>query len=115
MGWAAGADLRRRELCGPGHGEPADVDWVPELITHSREQCETLAATIATAPGRREEIRRKLARNRGTALLFDTTRFASGIESAYAAMHEWHRAGLPPDHIWVPRNIVTQPQFARDA
>ena len=45
------------------------------------------------------QIREKLARNRLSAPLFDTPRFARNLEAAYIAMHERHKAGLPPEHI----------------
>src|SRR3546814_11118854 len=39
---------------------------------------------------------------RSTCALFDTARFCRGIEAAYTAMWQRHRAGLPPDAIRIP-------------
>jgi predicted O-linked N-acetylglucosamine transferase (SPINDLY family) len=44
-------------------------------------------------------IRARLAANRLTTPLFDTTLFTRHIEAAYTAMHARHQAGLAPDLI----------------
>ena len=75
---------------------------LPELVTHSMREYEERAVALATDADRLREIRVRLVRNRDTAPLFDTPRFTSHIEAAYVAMHERHRAGLPPDDIRVP-------------
>jgi protein O-GlcNAc transferase len=75
---------------------------LPELIAASPEAYETLAIELARYPARLETIKHKLERNRLATPLFDTERFTRHIEAAYAAMHQRHLAGLPPDHIHVP-------------
>lgn len=75
---------------------------LPELITTTAQEYEDLAVTLATDPTRLQQIKDKLARNRLTTPLFDTTLFARDIERAYKLMVERYRAGLPPDHISVP-------------
>jgi hypothetical protein len=34
--------------------------------------------------------------------LFNTELYTRHLESAYAAMHQRHQNGLPPDHIHIP-------------
>lgn len=72
---------------------------LPELITTTTENYEQLAINLATDPNRLAAIRARLAANRRTTALFDTTRFTRNIEAAYTAMQARHRAGLAPDLI----------------
>jgi predicted O-linked N-acetylglucosamine transferase (SPINDLY family) len=75
---------------------------LPELVADTAERYESLAAELATDPGRLAEIRRRLARNRDSAPLFDIRRYATHIEAAFTAMFERNQAGLPPAHHFVP-------------
>ncbi len=75
---------------------------LPELITRTSHEYESLAVELARNPGRLAGIRDKLEKNRLTTPLFDTLLFTRHIEAAYQAMHDRYRAGLPPDHIVVP-------------
>ena len=72
---------------------------LPELITHSQEEYETLASRLAHDPGRLAELRATLRANRSTMPLFDTTLLTRHLEIAYTRIHERHLAGLRPDHI----------------
>jgi len=74
---------------------------LPELITRSLADYESLALELATQPERLADLRRKLAENRSTFPLFDTARITRNLETAYLRMHERFQAGLPPDHIEV--------------
>jgi predicted O-linked N-acetylglucosamine transferase (SPINDLY family) len=74
---------------------------LPELITHTHDEYEALALELARQPERLGALRRKLAANKTTQPLFDTTDFTRHIEHAYRMMHERHRAGMPPEHITV--------------
>jgi predicted O-linked N-acetylglucosamine transferase (SPINDLY family) len=74
---------------------------LPELITSTEEQYEDLAVQLATSPQLLVAIKDKLHRNRSTAPLFDTRLFTKHLETAYVKILERHRAGLPPDHIYV--------------
>jgi predicted O-linked N-acetylglucosamine transferase (SPINDLY family) len=74
---------------------------LPELIAPSPQAYETLALSLAANRAQFSEIRQKLAGNLRTHPLFDTALFTRHIESAYAAMWDRHRRGLPPDHIEV--------------
>jgi predicted O-linked N-acetylglucosamine transferase (SPINDLY family) len=76
---------------------------LPELATSSAEDYEALAVELGRRPERLARLKRKLARQRLGAPLFDTERFARHIEAAYAAMYDRYQAGLPPDHIRVSR------------
>jgi predicted O-linked N-acetylglucosamine transferase (SPINDLY family) len=69
---------------------------LPELITHSLEEYESLALELARNPQRLAEIKSKLARNRDTYPLFDTDRFRRHIEAAYTTMWERYQRGEPP-------------------
>jgi protein O-GlcNAc transferase len=72
---------------------------LPELITHSRDEYETLALELVTNRERLLNIRKRLETNRLTEPLFDTALFARHIEAAYEEMFRRHRAGFPPDDI----------------
>jgi predicted O-linked N-acetylglucosamine transferase (SPINDLY family) len=70
---------------------------LPELIVGSLAEYENLALQLARDPARLAGLRHKLAFNRDTFPLFDTSRFARHIEAAYTTM--WERAGRgePPE------------------
>jgi protein O-GlcNAc transferase len=72
---------------------------LPELIT--TPEAYGMAIDLAQHPEKLSLIKAKLAANRLTTPLFDTTLFAGHIEAAYIAMYERHQAGLAPDHIVV--------------
>jgi predicted O-linked N-acetylglucosamine transferase (SPINDLY family) len=69
---------------------------LPELITTTWADYETLALALATDPGRRAALRAKLAANLPTCALFDTARFTRHMEAAYTRMWERAEAGLAP-------------------
>jgi protein O-GlcNAc transferase len=69
---------------------------LPELITHSLADYEALALDLARHSDRLASIKSKLIRNRASAPLFDTSRYARHIESAYVTMWERHQRGEPP-------------------
>ena len=72
---------------------------LPELITTTQEDYETLAVELALNPDKLAEVKQKLAKNRLTTPLFDIDYFTKHIEAAYAQMYERSQAGLEPDHI----------------
>ena len=76
---------------------------LPDLVTATPEAYESLAIELATRPGKLKGMREQLAVSRHAAPLFDTGNFARHLESAYSAMLERCRAGLPPDTIHVER------------
>ena len=74
---------------------------LPELITSSQEQYETLAIELATNPAKFRGIKAKLESNRLITPLFDTPRFTKNLEDAYIKMYERNHADLPPEHIYI--------------
>ena len=74
---------------------------LPELITNSQEDYESLAIELATNPDKLRVIKEKLAGNLTKAPLYDTKLFVKNIESAYTQMYERHHKGLEPDHIYI--------------
>ncbi len=69
---------------------------LPELVTHRLAEYEEQAFRLATTPGKLDELRTRLARNRTTHPLFDTDRFRQHLEKAYVRMHQQSRQGSPP-------------------
>jgi len=74
---------------------------LPELITTTQEQYESLAIELATHPEQLKIIKDKLAHNLSTAPLYDTPLFTQHLESAYLTMYDRYQQGLEPDHIYV--------------
>ena len=74
---------------------------LPELITTTQEQYESLAIELATNPEKLKTIKDKLVNNLSTAPLYDTPLFTRHIESAYLTMYDRYQQGLEPDHIYV--------------
>ena len=70
-----------------------------ELIVESSEQYEELAVALARDPARLAGLRSRVAEARLTSPLFDTEGITRRMESAYEAMFERCRRGLPPDHL----------------
>jgi len=74
---------------------------LPELITTTQEQYESLAIQLATHPEKLKIIKDKLVNNLPTAPLYDTPLFTQQLESAYLTMYERYQQGLDPDYIYV--------------
>ena len=72
---------------------------LPELITNTQEEYESLAIELAMNHQKIADIKLKLASNRMTTPLFDTPLFAKNLEAAYIKMYERYQADLSPDHI----------------
>jgi protein O-GlcNAc transferase len=72
---------------------------VPELIASTPQDYERLAIELASHPPRLAEIRTRIRDHRLTRALFDTSRYTRNLETAYLAVHDRYRAGLPPDHM----------------
>jgi predicted O-linked N-acetylglucosamine transferase (SPINDLY family) len=75
---------------------------LPELVTSSLADYETLALKLAREPAALSAIKAKLATNRDTYPLFDTARFARYLEAAYATMWERQQRGEAPETFPVP-------------
>jgi protein O-GlcNAc transferase len=69
---------------------------LPELIAPDLAGYEALALRLAQNPAELAALRTRLATNRRTAPLFDTSRFARGMEEAFRRMAQQHRAGAKP-------------------
>ncbi|MDB4026682.1 tetratricopeptide repeat protein [Candidatus Thioglobus sp.] len=74
---------------------------LPELITTTEEDYESLAIELATDSEKLKIIKDKLVGNLSTAPLYDTSLFARNLESAYSMMYDRYQQGLDPDHIFV--------------
>jgi predicted O-linked N-acetylglucosamine transferase (SPINDLY family) len=74
---------------------------LPELITATAGEYESLAVALASAPSRLAALRHKLAANRLSKPLFDIARYTRHIEAAYSQMIERYQADLSPEHIFV--------------
>jgi predicted O-linked N-acetylglucosamine transferase (SPINDLY family) len=74
---------------------------LPELITTTKEEYESLAIELATDPEKLKIIKDKLVSNLPTAPLYDTPLFTRHLESAYTIMYDRYHQGLDPDHIYV--------------
>ncbi len=79
---------------------------LPELITTTAAEYEAMAIELATHPEALAALREKLARQRLSAPLFDTERFARHIEDIFTQMHERSLAGLAPDHLPPPTTLI---------
>ena len=69
---------------------------LPEMVTQSLEDYESLCLALARDRDCLDRVKAKLARNRETHPLFDTVRFTRHLEAAYVRMVERHRSGEPP-------------------
>ena len=74
---------------------------LPELITSTKEQYESLAIQLATNPEQLNIIKEKLKNNLSKSPLYNTPLYTQHLESAYLAMYSKHKNGLDPDHIYV--------------
>jgi predicted O-linked N-acetylglucosamine transferase (SPINDLY family) len=70
---------------------------LPDLVTGSLAEYETLALRLASRPQELADIRDRLRRNRMTAPLFDINRFTRHIEAAYTRMFDIWCAGGDPE------------------
>ena len=78
---------------------------LPELITTDLNHYQRLAVHLANNPDELQSYRDRLAENRMTSPLFDTTRFVRNLERAYRSMWENHVAGNPPEAFVVIENL----------
>jgi predicted O-linked N-acetylglucosamine transferase (SPINDLY family) len=69
---------------------------MPELITSSLEEYESLALRLASSPAGLAAVRAKLAEHGRTRPLFDAELYRRHLESAFQAMWERHQRGQPP-------------------
>lgn len=74
---------------------------MPELITHTQEEYESIAIDLATNPIKLADIKLRLANNRLNTPLFNTPLFTKNLEDAYLNMYERYQNDLQPDHILI--------------
>lgn len=74
---------------------------LPELVTHTQADYESIAIDLATNPAKLKAIKDKLEHTRLTHPLFDTPRFIKHIEEAYTKIYERYQDDLPPDHTYI--------------
>ena len=74
---------------------------IPELITSSTEEFESLAIELGLRPELMYSVKEKLTNNLDKYPLFDTIKFTRSIESAFSAMFERLQNQLHPDHIYI--------------
>ena len=74
---------------------------MPELITNTREQYESLATDLALDTEKLRIIKSKLVNNLPKTELFNCQTFTKNLELAFAKMHQRSQSGLQPDHIIV--------------
>ena len=74
---------------------------LPELITTTQEQFESVAIKMAMHPEKFNKIKNKLINNLPTASLYDAPLYTRQLESAFLEMYERNQSGLNPDHIYV--------------
>jgi len=77
---------------------------LPELITSSEKEYETLAVELGNDPKKLKLIKEKLASNLSTAPLYDTPLFTKNLESAFEQMYERYQHELKPHHIYVEQD-----------
>ena len=69
---------------------------LPELVTGSLADYESLALKLAKDPSTLARVKEKLRGNRDSCRLFDTERMTRNLEAAYTTMWERYQRGLPP-------------------
>jgi predicted O-linked N-acetylglucosamine transferase (SPINDLY family) len=77
---------------------------LPELITITEAEYESLAIQLATHPEELKALKDKLLVNLSTQPLFDTQQFSHSIEEAYIAMYERSQSKKKPIDIYIDKN-----------
>jgi predicted O-linked N-acetylglucosamine transferase (SPINDLY family) len=72
---------------------------IPELITNSLFEYESLAVDLCGNPPKLTQIKEKLIRNIGSKPLFDSLKFVKNYEGALLVAYHRSLDGLGPDHI----------------
>jgi predicted O-linked N-acetylglucosamine transferase (SPINDLY family) len=87
---------RGRTLAGRVASSLLNAVGLPQLVTESLDEYETLALRLATEPALLHAFRCTLGETRLRSPLFDTARFCRHIEAAYTTMWEIRQRGEPP-------------------
>ena len=75
---------------------------LPELITATLDDYETLAVTLANDRQKLAQVKARVASHRETYPLFDTGRYCRHLEAAYQTMWERYQSGERPQGFAVP-------------
>ena len=76
---------------------------LPELITHTSADYETLILDLASHPQRLALIRQKLQQQRLSAALFDSELFTRHLEQGYRRAYDRYFDHHDPEHIEIDR------------
>jgi predicted O-linked N-acetylglucosamine transferase (SPINDLY family) len=87
---------------------------LPELITTSAAQYESMAVGLATDPARLRQIKEKINANRLTMPLFNSALLARHLEDSFMQMYERSQQNLAPARIDVPINVAIQESHRRE-
>jgi predicted O-linked N-acetylglucosamine transferase (SPINDLY family) len=93
--------MRGNAFAGRVAASALSAAGLKDLVATSLEEYAKIALKLAREPQALAAIREKLARNRSTCALFDTTRYTRNLEAAYVRMSQRQRAGEPPAHFAV--------------
>ena len=78
---------------------------MPELITETEQEYESLILDLATNPERLGAIKLKLAANRLSKPLFNTELFTKHLEDGYQRAYQQYFDGKEPETIYVPEQV----------
>ena len=78
---------------------------MPELITETEQEYESLILDLATNPERLGAIKLKLAANRLSKPLFNTELFTKHLEDGYQRAYQQYFDGKEPEAIYVPEQV----------
>lgn len=99
--WAGLPVLTRRGHAFPGRVAASLLNAIglPELVTSTADEYESLAVDLALDSNKLSDMRKKLARNISETPLFDAPLYTRNLEAAFEEMYRRYKQRLPPDHI----------------
>ena len=74
---------------------------LPELITNSSQEYESLAIDLAQNKDKLSAIKDKLVSNLSISSLNDTPLFTKNLEKAYLEIYKRHQLKIEPEHIFI--------------
>ena len=74
---------------------------LPDLITNSQEEYESLAIQLATNQKKLATVKERLKNNRLTSPLFNSELFTKNLAVAYLKIYERHQHDLDLDHVFI--------------
>jgi predicted O-linked N-acetylglucosamine transferase (SPINDLY family) len=83
---------------------------LPELVTGSLAEYETLALKLASEPARLEDLRMRLRNNRSNCPLFDSERQRGHLEAAYVQAWDIWQRGDKPESFRVTGALARSPE-----